>query len=212
LLNGICPEVVQLLKDKPVNPVTFDALRRIKPGRQVETCRLMASTSNFSSSYAKALVAASKREDIKTPPRSPRVSGVTAEDLRLMERKMTRVQRNFRSTEVSYGQDMVALVAVTGYVVKLIRNARIARYLDDNHPEMLNEFQKIVSATSLDTSEALSAPHPKMGTEGQPATDHCGCTHTIPCFSSHAHPAVKAVIAKPLQSQDRPRAALIERR
>jgi hypothetical protein len=151
LLNGICPEVVHLLKDKPVNPVTFDALRKMKPERQIEACSLMASTSNFSSSYAKALVAASKREDIKTPPRYPRVSGVTTADLRLMEREMTRVQRDFKPTEISYSQDMVALVVVTGYVAKLIRNPRIARYLDDNHPEMLNEFRKIVSAASLDT-------------------------------------------------------------
>jgi RepB plasmid partitioning protein/ParB-like nuclease family protein len=158
LLNGICPEVVHLLKDKPVNPVTFDALRKMKPERQIEACSLMASTSNFSSSYAKALVAASKREDIKTPPRSPRVSGVTAADLRLMEREMTRVQRHFKQTEVSYGQDMVALVTATGYVAKLIRNARIELYLGDNHPEMLNEFRKIVSATSLDTREALGVP------------------------------------------------------
>jgi ParB-like chromosome segregation protein Spo0J len=158
LLNGICPEVVHILKDEPVNPVTFDALRKMKPERQIEACNLMASTSNFSSSYAKALVAASKREDIKTPPRSPRVSGVTAADLRLMERELTRVQRDFKSTEVSYGQDLVALVVAASYVAKLISNARITRYLDDNHPEMLNEFRKIVSSTSLDAGEAFGVP------------------------------------------------------
>src|SRR5262249_49191748 len=73
-----------------------------------------------------------------------------------LEREMTRAQRDFKPTEVVYGQDIVALVIATGYVEKLIRNARIARYLADNHPEMLNEFRKIVSAISLDTSEAVS--------------------------------------------------------
>jgi hypothetical protein len=47
------------------------------------------------------------------------------------------------------------------YVAKLIGNARITRYLDDNHPEMLIEFRKIASATSLDTNEDLGAPNPK---------------------------------------------------
>jgi len=116
----------------------------------------MAPTPNFSSSYAKALVAASKREDIKTPPRFPRVTGVTAADLRLMEREMTRVQRDFKPTEASYGQDMVALVFASGYVAKLIRNARIQRYLYENHPELLSEFRKIVVATSLDSSGVSS--------------------------------------------------------
>jgi RepB plasmid partitioning protein/ParB-like nuclease domain len=157
LLNGICPEVIATLKDKAVNPVTFDALRKMKPDRQIEACGLMASTSNFSSSYAKSLVAASKREDIKTPPRSPRVSGVTAADLRLMEREMARTQRDFKPTEASYGQDMVTLVIATGYVAKLTGNARIQRYLHENHPEMLTEFRKIVAAACLD-GEPTSAP------------------------------------------------------
>jgi hypothetical protein len=157
LLNGICPEVVSVLKDKPVNPVTFDALRKMKPERQIEACNLMASTSNFSSSYAKALVAASKREQIKTPPRSPRVSGVTAADLRLMEREMTRAQRDFKPTETAYGQDMVSLVIATSYLAKLTGNARIRRYLEENHPEVLIEFRKIVAATSLDGGRAHHA-------------------------------------------------------
>lgn len=36
LLDGICPEVVEMLKDKSVNPVTFDVLRKMKPLRQIE--------------------------------------------------------------------------------------------------------------------------------------------------------------------------------
>jgi hypothetical protein len=152
LLNGICPEVISALKDKPVNPVTFDALRTMKPERQIEACNLMESTSNFSSSYAKALVAASKRDQIKTPPRSPRVSGITTGDLRLMEREMTRAQQDFRLTEASYGRDMVSLVIATSYLAKLTGNARLQQYLEENHPEMLSEFRKIVAAASLGAS------------------------------------------------------------
>jgi RepB plasmid partitioning protein len=154
LLNGICPEVISALKDKSVNPVTFDALRKMKPERQIEACNLMASASNYTSSYAKALVAASKRDQIKTPPRSPRRSGVTTADLRLMEREMTRAKRDFQLTEASYGRDMVSLVIATSYLAKLTANARIQRYLEDNHPEVLSEFRKIVAATTLGTSDA----------------------------------------------------------
>jgi hypothetical protein len=84
LLNGICPRGRPSAQGQTCQSMTFDALRKMKPERQIEACNLMASTSNFSSSYAKALVAASKREDIKTPPRSLRVFGVTAADLRLL--------------------------------------------------------------------------------------------------------------------------------
>src|ERR1700755_1197518 len=33
LLEGVCPEVVDLLKDRSVNPVTFDVLKKMKPAR-----------------------------------------------------------------------------------------------------------------------------------------------------------------------------------
>ena len=49
LLNGICREAVAALADKAGNSVTFDALRKMKPTRQLEACDLMASASNFSS-------------------------------------------------------------------------------------------------------------------------------------------------------------------
>lgn len=35
LLNGICPEVVELLEEKVVNKVTFDVLRKMRPMRQI---------------------------------------------------------------------------------------------------------------------------------------------------------------------------------
>src|SRR5688572_16678995 len=36
MLGGISPEVVHLLKDKSLNPTTFDVLRKMKPMRQIE--------------------------------------------------------------------------------------------------------------------------------------------------------------------------------
>ena len=61
LLRGICPEATELLNDKhcPIN--TIQALRSLKPLRQIEVAELMVSTDNYSVLYAKALVAA-------TPP------------------------------------------------------------------------------------------------------------------------------------------------
>ncbi|WP_225707707.1 plasmid partitioning protein RepB C-terminal domain-containing protein [Bradyrhizobium cenepequi] len=63
LLHGICEEAVGLLRDKVVNPVTFNVLRKMKAVRQVEACQLMVSASNYSSSYAKALLSATKDAD-----------------------------------------------------------------------------------------------------------------------------------------------------
>jgi ParB-like chromosome segregation protein Spo0J len=150
LLKGICPEVVDLLKDKSVNPVTFDVLRKMKPVRQIESCKLMASASNYASSYAKALLDATQDSARVRPARPARPTAITSADLALMERELKTVQQELHVVESSYGSDMLNLVIATRYVSKLVSNARVAGYMEDNHPEILKEFRGIVSATSLD--------------------------------------------------------------
>jgi hypothetical protein len=49
------------------NPATFDILRKLKTPRQIEACELMVAGSKYSSSYAKALLAATKDEDRVKP-------------------------------------------------------------------------------------------------------------------------------------------------
>ena len=41
LLDGICPEAVQLLKDKRVTGSGFRELRKVKPMRQIEIAELL---------------------------------------------------------------------------------------------------------------------------------------------------------------------------
>ena len=48
MLDGINPEVVEMLKDRVAGTVTFDVLRSMGPVRQLEAAELMLSASNFS--------------------------------------------------------------------------------------------------------------------------------------------------------------------
>jgi len=150
LLDGVCPEVVDLLKEKAINPVTFEVLRKMKPMRQIEVSELMQSASNFSSSYAKALLAATKQCDLAKPDRPKQVDGMTPEQMARMEREMGALQQDFKAIEASYGEDVLHLVIAAGFLSKMIANRKIERYLDQNHPEILEEFKVIVSASSLE--------------------------------------------------------------
>ncbi len=158
LLKGISTEAVDLLKDQQVNPVTFDALRNMKPRRQVEACKLMACAGNFTSAYAKALLAATEDADLSRPVLQRPANPVTRADLALLERELKRVEQDFEAVEVTYGQDVLSLVVATAYIAKLVANRRIERYLDDNHPELLEGFKRVVSATSLDDIEEKREP------------------------------------------------------
>jgi hypothetical protein len=136
-------------------------LRKMKPMRQIEAADLMQSVSNFSSSYAKALLAATKQADLAKPERPKRVSGMSAEQMARMEREMETLHRDFKAIEASYGEDVLHLVIASGYLAKLVSNRRIEKYLLLNSPEILERFRAIIASASLDspTSDtAITAP------------------------------------------------------
>ena len=150
LLKGICSEAIKLLNDKPVNPVVFDILRKMKPSRQAEACRLMVSATTFTSAYAKALLTATTEAELMLPRRRRPPPIVTAADLSLMDRELKKAELEFRPVELAYGTDMVNLVIAARYISNLLGRSKVAQYLDANHPEMLSEFRSIVAAMSAE--------------------------------------------------------------
>lgn len=152
LLDGVAPEVVEILKDRAVNPVTFEALRKMKPMRQVEVAELMVSAGNFTSAYAKALLAATRQSDLANASKPKKVAGMTADQMARMEREMESLTKDFKALETSYGDDVLHLVIASGYLSRLVGNPEIERYMRGRHPEILDEFRAIIAAASLDRS------------------------------------------------------------
>lgn len=150
LLTGIAPEVAELLKDKNVNTVTFDVLRKMKALRQVEAAELMISVNNFTLSYAKAILAATKQSDLAKPDEPKKIGGMTSEQMAKMERELDNLNRDFKAVEDTYGDDVLHLVLASRYLGRLVDNGNIHEYLVKRHPEMLAEFQTIIGAASLE--------------------------------------------------------------
>ena len=150
LLVGVCPEAIELLKDKSVNSRTFDILRKMKPMRQIEAAELMTTAGNYSLSYARALLAATRQADLVKSDVPKKIAGMTAEQMARMEREMEKLQRDLKTVESRYGEDVLQLVIASGYLSKLVANAEVKRYLGQHHPEILSEFRAIIAATSLD--------------------------------------------------------------
>jgi ParB-like chromosome segregation protein Spo0J len=157
MLDGIAPEVVDMLKDRIVSPNTFETLRKLKPMRQIEAAELMCTAANFSSSYAKAILAGTKQSDLAKPDKPKRVHGMTPEQMARMEREMTSLQQEFKAVDATYGDDVLALVITVGYLSKLLGNKKIEKYLAQNHSEILSEFRSIIAAASLDRATTAVA-------------------------------------------------------
>ncbi|MCP1216160.1 plasmid partitioning protein RepB C-terminal domain-containing protein [Acetobacter orientalis] len=150
LLDGIAPGAVELLKDRPINPHVFSILRKMKPLKQTETAELMVAMNNFTATYAKAILAASKQTDLAKPDRPKTVSGLTSEQMARMEREMESLTKDYQALEATFGDDVLQLVLASRYLGRLIQNTKIVGYLEARYPEIIVEFRSIVSATSLD--------------------------------------------------------------
>ena len=145
LLEGICPEAAELLKDKHIAIHALWQLKKLRPMRQIEAAELMVAMNKYSISYARALVAA-------TPPaqladyKYKRVRGLTAEQTGLMERESAVLDQEFRAAQQSYGADHLDLVLAKGYLAKLLNNTNVVRHLEQHQPEFLSEFQRLASS------------------------------------------------------------------
>ena len=149
LLDGICPEAAELLKDKHVASNTFWSLRRMAPLRQIEAAELMIAMNKYTASYAHALLAATSQSQLVNFRKPKIIKGLSDEQMSLMERESANLEREFKIAEQSYGTDHLDLVLAKGYLAKLLRNARVVRYLAQHYKEFLGEFQKVADIENL---------------------------------------------------------------
>jgi ParB-like chromosome segregation protein Spo0J len=56
LLDGIHPDAVELLKDRPITAAALRLFRKVKAVRQIDMAQLMVSANNYTRAYADALV------------------------------------------------------------------------------------------------------------------------------------------------------------
>lgn len=150
LLDGICPEAIEMLKDQHFSAGLGSVLRRMKPTRQVECVELMLTANNMTVAYAEALFAATPPHLVVGEKRARKLPGVTAEQMVKMEREMGNLQGQLKVVEKSYGQDVLLLVLARGYLGKLIDNKAVFRFLKQRQPDVLAEFENIIQTVALD--------------------------------------------------------------
>ena len=149
LLKGICDEAIDLLKDKMVPASAFPLLKQMKPFRQIEAAILMNDGANYSVPYVRALLASSSRDQLIEEDKTKKIKGLSVDQMNRMETEMVNLQREYRMVQDRYTADVFNLTLTKGYLSLLLSNARVVRYLNQNHGEYLTEFRKIVDMTSI---------------------------------------------------------------
>jgi len=149
LLDGICDEAAELLKDKQVALTSFQILKKMKPMRQIEAAQLMVAMNKFTINYARSLLTATPENLLLSAATPKKVKGISREQLDLMERESANLEREVRLVEDSYGADHLDLVLARGYISKLMSCERVRRYLSLHHEEFLPAFEKITETEAF---------------------------------------------------------------
>jgi hypothetical protein len=151
MLDGICAEAIEMLKETNCPMKSFDILRQMAPIRQVEAADLMIGQSNFSTMFARALLAATPESQLIDPRKKKPTRGnpVTSEQIARMERELASLQSQVKSVEESFGIDNLHLTVAKGYVTKILSNTRVTRWLEQNRQEYLGEFRSIAEIDSI---------------------------------------------------------------
>jgi flagellar biosynthesis/type III secretory pathway protein FliH len=113
----------------------------------------MIAMDNYSSSYAKALVAATPQDQLIETEKPKSFKGISAEQIAQMETEMAKLQREIKLIESSYGPDHLNLVLARGYLVTLVQNTEVTKYLAQNHGAILTEFKRLTEVFSMALEE-----------------------------------------------------------
>jgi len=150
LLRGICADAVAMLRNREIGASALNYLRKVKDYRQVVMAETMIGAKNFTRGYAFALYMATPPELLLEPIRPKDHEGVAATDVARIQTEMTILNRDFKQVEEVHSQNALNLAFLRTYLVTLLGNAQVKRYLSMHHREILGQFEKIVETETID--------------------------------------------------------------
>ena len=110
---------------------------------------MMVAMNNYVVGYAEAMVLGTPKHQLMNPDEPKRKAGMSAEDIARMESEMESLERELKAVTDTYTENMFTLQTAQTYIKNLLKNAKIVRYLNANHPEIYSEFETIAMAESL---------------------------------------------------------------
>jgi hypothetical protein len=149
LLVGINGEVADLLKDKNIAPATLRLLRRVNGVRQLEIAELMVGAANYTNSYVEALILGTPKDQLAKPAATKQRKGFSSETIARMEQEMVTLERDLKTIESGYGENMLNLTLARAYVRKLLNNPAVAGFLSTHYADILAEFTALAAMESL---------------------------------------------------------------
>lgn len=140
---GLCDQAVEILKDKQMSPNALKLLSKVIPSRQIEIAELMVSSNTFTSVYVEALLLCTPKGKLSSKGKLQRK--VKPEDIARMEIEMDALERQYKSCEQAFSSKMLLLTVLRRYVMKVLKNEKVDRFLSSRHSGIHEELAAIVA-------------------------------------------------------------------
>lgn len=157
MLEGICPEAIDILRNSPVTADAFAVLRKMKPIRQIEAAEHMLASSTYSVLFAKALLEVTRPELLVEIWASRKLAAKSVGGRVMFEQETDFLLRDLKAVEDSYGTDILILTVSRRYIERLLGNSRVERHLSKHHSDILNTLRSLVSDVNVEETKALAS-------------------------------------------------------
>ena len=160
MLDGVCKEAIEILRNSDISPVVFAALKKMKPIRQIEAAEHMHATGTYTIRFAKALLEVTRPELLIDMPSKgkPTIEATSRAAQAMLEQETDLLIRELKAVEESYGTDMLTLSIACGYVERLLSNSRVERHLDKHHPDLLSELRTLLAEVKPHRAKGIAEP------------------------------------------------------
>jgi hypothetical protein len=153
LLNGICKEAVDLLKDRRVPPRSFDALRKMRPVRQLEVAQLMLASNRYSEPFTEALLAGTRADMLAEPDKLRFTRSLSTDQKIGLERETDALLHDMKATEESYGKNVLVLSVSCRYISRMLANGKVRNYIEGRFPDILGELEAVIASVDSASTE-----------------------------------------------------------
>jgi hypothetical protein len=157
MLDGICPEAIEILRNSHMTADAFAVLRKMKPIRQIEAAEHMAAGGTYTVLFAKALLEVTRPELLVEGPTSRKSDTKSAGARVMLEQEADFLLKDLKAVEDSYGTDILILTMSCRYIERLLENARVERHLSKHHPDILNALRGLLSEVAPEKAKALAS-------------------------------------------------------
>ncbi|KIP16051.1 repB plasmid partitioning family protein [Burkholderia sp. MSHR3999] len=121
----------------------------MKPFRQIDVAHAMNNLENHSGKFALAMLETTPDDQLVDGPKERKATSGTVEAIQRLERELAALQADTKAIEENYGPDSLKLVVIKSYVVSLLDNARLVRWLAQFRPDYLKQLQTIAEVKTL---------------------------------------------------------------